>query len=98
MQWLIVEFPFFNNIFRTAPLTLGMWFTCLGFGVGPIGVNLLAKKIFYDREKYYSKFDFKFNETNEKEEGNKFLAFADNFSGGFEKSETRRILDSTDTN
>ena len=35
---------------------------------------------------------------NEKEEGNKFLAFADNFSGGFEKSETRRILDSTDTN
>ena len=32
------------------------------------------------------------------EEGNKFLAFADNFSGGFEKSETRRILDSTDTN
>jgi magnesium-transporting ATPase (P-type) len=83
MQWLIVEFPFFNNIFRTAPLTLGMWLTCLGFGVAAIGVNLLTKKIFEDKEKYFSLFDFKFNETNEKEEGNKILSFADNFSGGF---------------
>jgi Ca2+ transporting ATPase len=47
-QWLIVQFPLFNQIFRTVPLQMNMHITCWIFGLGALIVNLAAKKIFKD--------------------------------------------------
>ena len=55
MQWLIVEFPLFNEIFGTVHLRWSMHITCWIFGLGAIAVNLAAKKVF-DNEEHYSKF------------------------------------------
>jgi magnesium-transporting ATPase (P-type) len=49
MQWLIIQLPFFNNIFLTERLTFGMWLTCICFGIGAILANLLSKKIFEEK-------------------------------------------------
>ena len=55
LQWFIVQFPLFNEIFGTEPLEWSMHITCWVFGLGAIAVNLAAKKVF-DNEEHYSKF------------------------------------------
>lgn len=74
-QWLIVQFPLCNQIFRTTPLQLNMHITCWMFGVGSIIVNLAAKKIFNDAAKHSRMFDIPFNEKNDEESYNFILKF-----------------------
>jgi hypothetical protein len=46
IQWMIVEFPLLNEIFRTTHLQWSMHITCWVFGLGSFAVNLAAKKVF----------------------------------------------------
>jgi magnesium-transporting ATPase (P-type) len=90
-QWFIVEV--FNLNFRTASLSWPMHITCYSFGIGAILVNLAAKKLFEDKDKYEDMFKFDFNETNE-ERPNAILNMSNRLSMKVEKSETQRLLDS----
>ena len=91
-QWFIVEY--FNNIFRTEPLSWQMHITCLSFGIGAILVNLATKKITEDKAKFHKFFVLNFNETNDASTGNAVFNFADGLTAKIQKSETQRILDS----
>lgn len=62
IQWLIIEFPLFQIIFRTVSLEWSMHITCWIFGLGAIGVNLAAKKVFDDEDAYAPYFNIKMNE------------------------------------
>lgn len=62
-QYIIVEFPLFQPIFRTASLPLSMHITCWVFGVGALVVNIMAKIIFKNEDHYSRYFRFKMSEN-----------------------------------
>ena len=70
-----------------------MHITCVSFGIGAILVNIAAKKIFEDKEKFYPIFDFNFNESNDDTQYNPVFALATGFTSKLERSETQRLLD-----
>jgi magnesium-transporting ATPase (P-type) len=94
-QWLIVEFPLFNTIFRTVPLALNMHITCWMFGLGAIAVNIAAKKIFNNSKVHYKIFNVPFNEKNDKENYSKVLKLFEVFKSKYQSKpdEIDRILE-----
>lgn len=90
IQYVIVEFPLFQDIFRTTSLSWPMHITCWVFGLGAIGVHLAAKKIFENEDQFSRHFKINMSETPELQ-NNKILSI----KGKFESKFKNQNLDNT---
>ena len=72
-----------------------MHITCWSFAIGAVLVNLLARKITEDKVKFEPYFAFNFNENNDAGQYDKVLNLAGNLTSKIERSETKRLLDSS---
>lgn len=74
VQWIVVEFPLFQGLFRTVSLEWKMHFVCWAFAAGSLLASYGAKKIFDDQNRFYKLFQLNFNESSEEGSQNAILA------------------------
>lgn len=88
VQWIVIEFPLFQGLFRTTTLEWKMHFVCWAFAAGSLLVSYGAKKIFDDQNRFYKLFQLNFNESSEDGVQNVILAKAFGFKNRLIRQET----------
>ena len=76
-------------IFRTAPLDLLQWITCLSFAIGSLLVNLGVK---YIPPEHSAKFNIPFNENQGAEGDDAISRFTNKLASKNQRSETEKLL------
>jgi magnesium-transporting ATPase (P-type) len=89
-QWFVVQWGgIIGLIFRTTPLTLVQWITCLSFAVGSLLVNLGSK---YVPPEHSAKFNIPFNESQGAEGDDALSKFTNKLASKNQRSETEKLL------